>query len=250
MRDLLKDTITLMCKNGLKYDTEFSVEALIGITLDQENVFLISLNEKIVNPTTAVTSTEKDSAASIRSVVREDRKRKRADSTCENDPLLLSVDRVEDGDSHDNSVDDTSCDMVSVLATKHQRLDSMEESDRDGTEQSELNTITTTVEQKEELDEPDILIIKDEPGITRDNEFTEDITNPAEDSYLSELIQSDHVLSKALMQPVVMQMSEQDLSLPGNMRDTYTSGIAGETQDPQQHSLVGIHCRKLHVLEN
>ena len=47
IKTLLKDTITLLCKNGLNFKTEFSVEALIGITLDKEDVVLVSINEII-----------------------------------------------------------------------------------------------------------------------------------------------------------------------------------------------------------
>jgi len=47
IKTLLKDTITLLCRNGLNFKTEFSVEALIGITLDKEDVVLVSINEII-----------------------------------------------------------------------------------------------------------------------------------------------------------------------------------------------------------
>ena len=47
VRDLLKETITLLCKNGLTYKSEFCIDALIGITLDQDDVFLISIKETI-----------------------------------------------------------------------------------------------------------------------------------------------------------------------------------------------------------
>lgn len=49
IKDLLKDTITLLCKNGLQYKAGFSVEALIGITLDDEDVFLVNIKESIRN---------------------------------------------------------------------------------------------------------------------------------------------------------------------------------------------------------
>ncbi len=49
LKTLLKDTITLLCKNGLAYKSCFNVEALIGITLDQDDVFLVSINEQIRN---------------------------------------------------------------------------------------------------------------------------------------------------------------------------------------------------------
>lgn len=47
IKALLKDTITLLCRNGLSFKTEFAVEALIGITLDKDDVFLVSINEII-----------------------------------------------------------------------------------------------------------------------------------------------------------------------------------------------------------
>ena len=49
IKDLLKDTITLLCKNGLHYRAGFSVEALIGITLDEEDVFLVNIKESVKN---------------------------------------------------------------------------------------------------------------------------------------------------------------------------------------------------------
>ncbi len=54
IKAILKDTITLMCKNGLTYDSEFSVEALIGITLDNDKVFLVSINETVASDTAAL----------------------------------------------------------------------------------------------------------------------------------------------------------------------------------------------------
>jgi len=47
VKELLKETITILCRNGLHYKNEFSVEALIGITLDREEVFLVNICETI-----------------------------------------------------------------------------------------------------------------------------------------------------------------------------------------------------------
>ncbi len=47
IKALLKDTITLLCRNGLPYSNEFCVEALIGITLDKDDVMLVSINETV-----------------------------------------------------------------------------------------------------------------------------------------------------------------------------------------------------------
>ena len=49
IRDLLKEAIPMMCKNGLAYQSEFAIEALIGITLDRDDVFLVSIKETFHN---------------------------------------------------------------------------------------------------------------------------------------------------------------------------------------------------------
>ena len=46
VKNLLSDTVTLLCKNGLTYKDELRVEALIGITLDNSDVFIVHINEK------------------------------------------------------------------------------------------------------------------------------------------------------------------------------------------------------------
>lgn len=49
VRTLLQDTITLLCRNGLTYKNEFDIKALIGITLDKDEVFLVDIKETIKN---------------------------------------------------------------------------------------------------------------------------------------------------------------------------------------------------------
>ena len=44
---LIKDTVTLLCKNGLEYSQEFCVEGLLGVTLDKDEVFLIPIKELV-----------------------------------------------------------------------------------------------------------------------------------------------------------------------------------------------------------
>ena len=44
---LLKETITLLCKNGLEFNNGFVVNALIGITTDDSETFLVKLEEKV-----------------------------------------------------------------------------------------------------------------------------------------------------------------------------------------------------------
>lgn len=46
----LKEAITLLCKTGLNFQSEMSIDGLLGITLDQNEVFLVSIKEIIKNP--------------------------------------------------------------------------------------------------------------------------------------------------------------------------------------------------------
>ena len=47
IRDLLARALPLLCRSGLSFSSEFSIEALIGITLDKNDVFLVSINETV-----------------------------------------------------------------------------------------------------------------------------------------------------------------------------------------------------------
>ena len=47
VKNLLTDTVTLLCKNGLQFHKELKVQGLLGITLDENEVFLIQIDEKI-----------------------------------------------------------------------------------------------------------------------------------------------------------------------------------------------------------
>lgn len=55
IKDLLTETITLLCCNGLHFKAEFSIDALIGITLDQNEVFLVSIKETFQNDKSGIT---------------------------------------------------------------------------------------------------------------------------------------------------------------------------------------------------
>ena len=47
VKALLKETVVLLCKNGLDFKDHLSLEALIGITVDKNEVLLISINEAL-----------------------------------------------------------------------------------------------------------------------------------------------------------------------------------------------------------
>lgn len=47
VKNLLTDTITLLCRNGLQFKKEIKVQGLLGITLDESEVFLVQIDERI-----------------------------------------------------------------------------------------------------------------------------------------------------------------------------------------------------------
>ena len=47
LQGLLKETITLLCKNGLYFTNGFIIDALIGITTDDSETFLLKLEETV-----------------------------------------------------------------------------------------------------------------------------------------------------------------------------------------------------------
>jgi len=47
LKVLLIDTIALLCKSGLTFKRELRVQGLLGITVDDEDVFIVQLDEKL-----------------------------------------------------------------------------------------------------------------------------------------------------------------------------------------------------------
>lgn len=45
LQALLKDTITILCQNSLQFDKELKVQGLLGITVDDENIFIVHVDE-------------------------------------------------------------------------------------------------------------------------------------------------------------------------------------------------------------
>ena len=46
VRNILLDTVTLLCKNSLNFKRQLKVQGLLGITLDDDEVFLVHINEQ------------------------------------------------------------------------------------------------------------------------------------------------------------------------------------------------------------
>ena len=49
LTNYLTEAVVEICKSGLSYRTQFSVEGLLGVTLDEDKVILININETVKN---------------------------------------------------------------------------------------------------------------------------------------------------------------------------------------------------------
>lgn len=69
VKELLMETILLLCRNGLHFDRRMTVQGLLGITLDDKDIFMIHLNEVVV-PDSRNAVADRCSVASEDSVTR------------------------------------------------------------------------------------------------------------------------------------------------------------------------------------
>ena len=83
VRNLLTDTVTLLCKNGLQYQTELRVQGVLGITLDNNDVFIVHINETFggdIGGAISIRNDEGDAAKTLLGGVRVDTKKSRGES--------------------------------------------------------------------------------------------------------------------------------------------------------------------------
>ena len=80
LKHLLSEALPMLCRNGLNYSSEFSVEALIGITLDKNDVVLVSVKETFKNKDDKAddNASEQSEQESILSTSRKKHHRKRS----------------------------------------------------------------------------------------------------------------------------------------------------------------------------
>ena len=67
MRAMLTEAVTLLCKTGLQFCSEFTVEGLLGITLDNDDVILVNINETV--KTTELNLTSKGDVSETQPVI-------------------------------------------------------------------------------------------------------------------------------------------------------------------------------------
>ena len=124
IRGLISETLTLLCKSGLTYKANFSIEALIGITLDDNDVILVNINENVKggNKDSSGTTTEvrhsgsevidsddsqndSDSASAKSPKKQRKRKRKRSRDATTTTPAKQSKPTAADTEDHESDND-------------------------------------------------------------------------------------------------------------------------------------------------
>ncbi len=66
MKIMLADTILALCRNALPFKGQVSVEGLLGITIDYEEIFLVNINETIQKEGFVKSADEKSTSAEKR----------------------------------------------------------------------------------------------------------------------------------------------------------------------------------------
>lgn len=69
VRNLIADTVTLLCRNGLQFQKEMKIQGLLGITLDNSDVFLVQIDEKVANVYESVSATVNNANSESNSAV-------------------------------------------------------------------------------------------------------------------------------------------------------------------------------------
>ncbi len=154
VRTILADTIVALCRNTLGYRAEICVEGLLGITIDNEEIFLVNVKETIRKPGVDVASeteenlleSEENSASDSQQEDRDSKQKRRRRKR-----RRKSKDNEDSGSAEDNVGDDG--------LEKKSRLEA-EYSVEAGSNQD-----STDIKQEDD----EILFIKEEPGENSDN---------------------------------------------------------------------------------
>ena len=64
VKNLLTDTVTLLCKNGLQFCRELKVQGLLGITTDENDVFVVHIDQVFAGEKTKSAESQDDGAIS------------------------------------------------------------------------------------------------------------------------------------------------------------------------------------------
>lgn len=92
VRNLLLDTVTLLCRNGLNFRRQMKVQGLLGITLDDDDVFIVHINERVNESSTFAASSIDDDPIANSSILIQQKYREMIDATTRQKNIEESTD--------------------------------------------------------------------------------------------------------------------------------------------------------------
>ncbi len=105
LRSLLTEAVTLICQSGLRYENALKIEGLLGVTLDDTDLFIVNINERVKSDAvrsshlkiTGVTQTRKHEHEHAKSTLQDDGMQGQDDGEEEEavqvDPILLNFNK-------------------------------------------------------------------------------------------------------------------------------------------------------------
>lgn len=202
LKALLTDTITMLCKNSIIYKQEFCVEALIGITLDKEDVLLVNIKEIVgaaselaKDDRTNKTIVHREQEMSLKRKKHRNRRKKRTKSNL-----------TDGADSISQSTDEVQSD-AEELSNKKRKVEIGCETDQN---------IPVTTKQEESDDSYDVMYVKSEPKSSPDGvqEPANNFVFTGESSMSSSLVDTSvHLnLNDVFQQHQQSQLTQQQTS--------------------------------------
>ena len=171
VQNMLLSTVGMLCKNALQFNSELKVEGLIGITLDNDEVFLVNINEKFASESenTLITKagTESRNRAHTDSI---QGKRKHSEILAAQEHLVVEIAPTE-GTEESNTHSEPEPGIVAQIPSspkKRKKRRSSKNSENNGAVPAEeySNNSGSLVIKPEPLDD-DLILVDTKDGRTR-----------------------------------------------------------------------------------
>ena len=160
IRHLLVEAITMLCKNGMQYESDVVIDGLLAITVDQNQVTVIPIKETIQSSKPPVEKPVQRRLEETR-----DRKRRRHSSS-HSDSSESSEKKSNSGRLRTDSVDDSKAYRYDATAKTEETVSGFTGNQVEAAESQDPSAFHI-----DEVDSKDVIIIKEE--VTSDEECNE-----------------------------------------------------------------------------
>ena len=204
VRNLLTDTVTLLCKNGLQYQTELRVQGVLGITLDNNDVFIVHINEKFgdaIGGALTIRNDEGDAAKTLLGSTRKSHDASRGDTVNSKSGEVVHKRRRRSRESSASPALPSNSSQQQILQRPVKRLmpSNKEASESSGgvrnrsslhnssENEATMPSIEDIVEVKVKTEEDDVLILEENPdGRTELSATSQNIPHTTDQSAMQE----------------------------------------------------------------